>query len=119
MTANSLVEARLAANRARAEWLHAVASGVISPTDVIRAAALPDNDFLRNMSLRSVLEAAYGYHVTNGIIIKLRRASGGRLPSKYIPVRWVLDGRGSNRLQLLSEVIGESKPEIHRRFPFA
>ena len=110
--------ARQAARRARAEWLHAIATGVVTPLEAIRAAEGPDGGPVRDMSLRTVLMAAYSRPCTENIITKLGRASGRRLAGRYVPVRWLFDRRSPGRLEALATLLGEAHPEPER-FPYS
>jgi hypothetical protein len=110
--------ARQAARRVRAEWLHAIATGVVTPLEAIRSAEGPDGGPVRDMSLRTVLMAAYSRPRTEDIMAKLGRTSGCRLAGRYVPVRWLMDQRSPGRLEALATLLGEVHMEPER-FPYA
>ena len=91
---------------------------MVTPLEAIRAAEGPDGGPVRDMSLRTVLMAAYSRAHTDEVIIKLGRASGRRLAGRYVPVRWLMDQRSSGRLEALATLLGEVKVEPER-FPYS
>ncbi len=108
------------ARRARAEWLYSVATGVVGPMEVVRAACSPDGAPLREMSLRTLLRARYSRRRTDEVFFQLGRMLGVDLSHRYVPVRWLIDARArpSRRLGALALALGEEVLEVPPRFPY-
>lgn len=98
--------ARQAAERMRAEWLWSVASGMVTPLEAVHAAVAPDGAPLRNMSLRTLLGAVYSHRQVEVVIAQLGRTAVCNLDGRYVPVRWLFDGRGRDRLAILEGLLG-------------
>jgi hypothetical protein len=112
---NSIVSVeaeRQRTRRSRAEWLYAIANGVVTPLEALDAAGSPAGAPLQNMSLRTLLGAACSRRACDGIIDKLGRTLGCDLSDKYIPIRWLFDGRATagRRLDVLTALL-EGVPE--------
>jgi|SRR5579875_1834394 hypothetical protein len=99
------------ARRERAEWLWALATGAFDIMDSIEVAKSDPASPLRNMSLRSLLEARFSRRRCEQIIYQLGRTCGHDLGGRYVPVRWLFDGRSSGERLVALKVLLEGSCE--------
>lgn len=103
--------------REQAEWLHAVAIGVVTPVDVIRSASSVGGTALQRLSLRALLTACYSRRRSDEILSRVSRLLGAKLAGKRISIRWLLGDEA--RYRALLDVLGSDEPEtLSRRFPY-
>lgn len=89
-----LIRDKLAdARRERAEWLYSLANHLVTPVEALQAAKADERSPLRNMSLRSVIEALYSTRHCALIFSQLGRTIGCDLKGTYVPVRWLFNRR--------------------------
>lgn len=89
-----LLRAQLAdARRERAEWLYSLANRIVTPVEALQAAKADELSALRNMSLRSLIEARYSTKRCASIFSQLGRTLNCDLKGTYVPVRWLFSRR--------------------------
>lgn len=91
--------ARLKASRARAAWLAALASSMVTLDEVILVAGEVSGRPIRSLRLHQLLGAQrdWGDVRTRAVIERMGVILGARLERRRLTVAWLLDGRSPAR----------------------
>lgn len=95
--------AAAAARRVRAEWLLAVAGGLVTPTDVLRAATGQDGGPLLRLRLSQLLRAQDGWGTARvrRVVDRIAELAAASVPPARMTVGWLLDPRAGGRRWLM------------------
>lgn len=99
--------AKFEADRTRAEWLISLSSGVISISDLIKAATREDGQALRRITLRQLLMSQEGWGRARAErVLSHTTHILGHEPTSRLTVAWLIDARaGGRRVHALADAL--------------
>lgn len=107
-----LVQARLAADSVRGEYLTLVAQGLMPPAEVIWWATQPGKDPLRALTVKRLMSAipGNGERTVTRFTRELADIAGSSTPPSRLTIAWLVDRRaGGRRLIAFANLIAEHR----------